>query len=761
MPNKLFIAILLCLGMTRAPGLLGQSNIGTDFWMSFLEHFDEGTENKVLMITGRFNTQGTVEIPLDGWQKSFEVKANEVTFVELPANAAAKGSERISPSGVHIQTKDPVAVYAHQYQTFRSEAAVILPTPSLGRRYFVMTYTGYDRDDGIYPSEFTVVATRDGTTITIDPSDFTVGLLYPGRKQTLTLDAGESYQVQAANGNTGDLTGSQVTGDKPFAVFAGNKWTQIPNGCNARDNLFEQMSPVSTWGRQFIAASNSSALFDIFRVLAAEDNTQVQVQGASTQTYTLNAGEFQEFQWNGPAIITANRPIMVGQFNVGRDCNGLGIGDPSMVVLNSIEQTRDTITLYSSAFQNITANFINMVVRTEDLPTVQLDDRTLASWNAEVNTLQIRPEYSIVTVQVPSGTHNLISQGCGLIATAYGYGDAESYAYAAGANLRPLNDIPLPEGGCLAEEIEFDTGIREDTYAFLWDFGDGTSSTEARPSHAYQQVGTFDLRVTITHTCSNTTHTFDQEMLISRKVLPGNGTDTTVCAGEVIELTATPVPLATFRWEGPNGFTSTAQDTLLFNAQPGDAGLYQAYAIVVGCSSNVAETQVRVLPPPRPSLGRDTTLCPGDELILQAGRFTRYLWQDGSQDSLFQVTLPGIYGVRVTDGDGCEGRDSVSILEKCPDALFAPNAFTPNGDGINDEFRLVNLALSRVSYRIYDRWGRLVFESPEVTLTWNGQLPNGNPAPQGVYVWVAEVTGTTNRGNPYEQTLTGSLTLIR
>lgn len=105
------------------------------------------------------------------------------------------------------------------------------------------------------------------------------------------LGPGETYQVQASLAD-GDLTGSRIKGNKPFALFAGNTYTPMPAGCLNRDNLLEQMYPVSTWGKQFVTVLSAQVTYDLFRIFASEDNTTVEVQGATIEKYNLSAGTF-------------------------------------------------------------------------------------------------------------------------------------------------------------------------------------------------------------------------------------------------------------------------------------------------------------------------------------------------------------------------------------------------------------------------------------------------------------------------------------
>jgi len=92
--------------------------------------------------------------------------------------------------------------------------------------------------------------------------------------------------------------------------------------------------------------------------------------------------------------------------------------------------------------------------------------------------------------------------------------------------------------------------------------------------------------------------------------------------------------------------------------------------------------------------------------------------------------------VTVTDSFGCIGSDSVQV-KNCDSALFVPDAFTPNNDGLNDVFRAVSSGdnITRFSMQIYDRWGALVFESNDIIQGWNGQIKN-KLAPADTYVWV-------------------------
>lgn len=97
--------------------------------------------------------------------------------------------------------------------------------------------------------------------------------------------------------------------------------------------------------------------------------------------------------------------------------------------------------------------------------------------------------------------------------------------------------------------------------------------------------------------------------------------------------------------------------------------------------------------------------------------------------------------LKVMNAEGnCVGEDSVkvSVLESL---LDIPNAFSPNGDGINDEFRVVFKSLKTYSITIFNRWGIVVYKSTDPSQGWDGKI-GGKVAAMGTYYYVIEATGT-------------------
>lgn len=760
MRNLLKLLTLVTLSAFSPQTVHTQTNEGISFWCGFMEHRDENRNTKVLMITSKQSTSGTVTMPINGWSQNFSVVANGVSLITLPANAETFGSESITSTGINITANAPVSVYMHQYFSMRSEASVVLPNSSIGDEYYVMTYEGVERSGTVFPSEFLIVATQDETTITITVNDRTRQGKAPGSTFNITLNQGQTYQVQAQVGS-GDLTGSHIKGDKDFAVFGGNKWTQVPRNCEARDNLLEQMYPLATWGKLFVTVPNDKVLYDVFRVLAAEDNTVVTVDGSGTQTYNLDQGEFVEYQSSQASFISANKPITVAQFNVGANCNGHTLGDPSMVILNTVEQTRDTVTLFNSSFQDITENYINVIAQTVDIEDILFDGGRLGDMGLSIGTVGPNNEFSYARVSVNSGAHTIISKGCGVIATAYGYGFVESYAYSGGASFNEINANPIPEGGCLNDTIFFDTGLEPPRFAFAWDLGDGTQTTLSKFEHIYDGLGEYPVRLILTDNCLLKTDTLYRDLQVSLRQAVDATDLVEVCQGEEIQLSATDLDGARYEWQGPRQFFSEEQFPIITDTDPDMSGEYAVIGIVSGCATFPSYTPVTIYPTPLPDLGPDTLFCARDFAFeLDPGEFATYRWQDNAISESYGVTFEGNYAVTVTSDFGCIGSDDVSLVEQCPTRIFVPNIFSPNDDNINDTFGPFATDIISLHLQVFDRWGNLVFESFDENNHWNGEWRN-QPAPNGVYVWFVELEGYLRDGNTFSQKKTGSVTLVR
>ncbi|MEP6747898.1 MAG: LamG-like jellyroll fold domain-containing protein [Bacteroidota bacterium] len=171
-----------------------------------------------------------------------------------------------------------------------------------------------------------------------------------------------------------------------------------------------------------------------------------------------------------------------------------------------------------------------------------------------------------------------------------------------------------------------------------------------------------------------------------------------------------------------------------------------------GCDS-IQTLDLTVLSAPHPDLGNNRAICKGDSINLFPGKYNSYLWQDGTLQDHFTVTCAGVYSVKVANACGTRQQQLTITDGVC--GLFFPNAFTPNGDGANDEFRPSAFNLANFQWKIFNRMGQLVFETKENRKGWDGRM-NGKLQSAGVYVW----TCTYTKNNKVE-IQKGTMLLIR
>jgi gliding motility-associated-like protein len=172
-----------------------------------------------------------------------------------------------------------------------------------------------------------------------------------------------------------------------------------------------------------------------------------------------------------------------------------------------------------------------------------------------------------------------------------------------------------------------------------------------------------------------------------------------------------------------------------------------------------------------PTLPNDTLICNNNPVTLNAYQpnaisynwetIDAYFEQHNPTDSVIIATLPGEYKVRISNE--CRAFTQTILIEEedCGCYPYVPNAFSPNGDGINDFFKVyTNCPLENYNFKIYDRWGGIVFESGDFNNGWDG-TKQGQNLNDGVYVWVLTYESPNERGVIGTMTKSGSVTLMK
>ena len=478
---------------------------GTDFWFGFMDN-DIGASDPIELevhVSASENANVTITDASGEFSQLINVGPNTSDVVIVPMTFLPE-IEGKTATALHLTADAEVSVYIVNKRRFNMGAAVVLPTHVLSDEYYVLTHVEPegDRIEASRESQFLVVATEDNTEIDITPSAETFSGWLPGVTQTITLNAGETYQVKSE----GDLTGSHVKVSSesescsPIAVFGGNKFTNV-GGCGGnREHLVEQMIPIHAWGSQFLFVPFRTRIGgDYVKIMAGQDETTINLPIAA-QSFTLNAGEWMVFKaLDGVQEINADKPIQVAQFARSQFCDDVD-SDPFMILLSPLDQRINEAVFDAFEGADVNRYYLNLVAPQEGIENIMLNGESIGA------EFSMAGNWAYASLQIPKQT-NRISAPNGVIAHAYGFGRFESYGHSAGLRVADqrlsiqANDTELGAGileTCtnLSIALEALPNIPDSFSQFEWDLGDGTSLSGQQIEHAYTEAGAYTVTLT-------------------------------------------------------------------------------------------------------------------------------------------------------------------------------------------------------------------------------------------------------------------------
>ena len=479
---------------------------GKEFWLGFMQNELGGPPVFLeIYISSRQTSQVTVEAPLGDFKQTVTVSPGSTEKVVLPTSEFMPLKEGIKPIGLRVTSDNFVSVYALNKRQSSADATVVLPTTALGKEYIVTAHMEPPGD--IIPSSresnMLIVATEDNTQVEVITTVDTYRGLKKGESNNVTLNAGETYQIKSREDLTGTIVrsvSSNNTDCKKVAVFGGNVFTNVGGCGDARDHLFEQMFPLSTWGQNFLYVPYETRLGgDYIKILAAFDNTKVTLTGG-IGTITLDAGEsYINKAMDGVRKITSDKPISFSQFSRSRSCDKTN-SDPFYIVVSPLEQRIQQATFHAFDVEDIDRYFLTLIKLSSDESDVLLDGVNIK------NRFSSFQAAAYASIEIQQGSHTLEAPD-GVIAFIYGYGSQESFGYSAGVALENLN-VKIELGAenaspdlseiCINETIDFSVFIKAgpdvpDYSIFEWDLGDGNKAYGAQINHQYKEPGEYEV----------------------------------------------------------------------------------------------------------------------------------------------------------------------------------------------------------------------------------------------------------------------------
>ncbi len=414
--------------------------------------------------------------------------------LELKGNPEEHFSAR-TLDGVHnIRSNVPVTVYQFNPLEFRSElsdgspifshtndASLLLPVHALSGEYLVMSQPSlqfegtpvrdeFDPFTAQGPGFLAIVGGEDepvdveivSSAHTRPSADGSIPELAPGDVLNVTLERGEVLQLLSAMPSecdgeptdtkggvvftyckvsaAYDLTGTEVRAQGKVAVFAGHDCKFLPYNRWACDHLEEAMLPLQAWGQEIMVSMTEAAdckppIPNMLRVLSGADDNRIHFVPEVHDAVVLARGEHVEFEITGNVRVSASDAILVGQFLLGQDYEGVhsagpgAKGDPSMSFGIPLEQWR---THYSfAAPETFPDNYVNIIARNGQL--VLVDDRMVRGFTPIEGT-----DMAAAALPVNSGQHRVESLSpFGIV--VYGYAPYTSYMVPGGLDLNPIN----------------------------------------------------------------------------------------------------------------------------------------------------------------------------------------------------------------------------------------------------------------------------------------------------------------------------------
>lgn len=472
------------------------SNVGCEFWAVDLDNAKNAVDdaaNKpwglVLSNAGEGTATVTVERneallgePLKlVVERSLTIKKDELGLVIMPpreVDGSVLGNNEgpgtfLSSKAIRVTSTGPLVAYQFNAfePTFSNDASLLLPRNGLGKIHRVLGYPTSKPVSitlpGLPPTPLdrafvTVVATEPNTKVKVVLGQAIVA----GGPVTSPKKKGEIVEVTLgpfdvlnleSDGMPGDLTGTIVEASAPVSVFTGTEGSVAPTnmsfpkppdhngGTCCVDHLEEQVFPVTSMGRKYVITRSpvrSTTGYrepDVIRFLGiAETATVTTTLPAPFDQFTIAPGEMKETWTDKDFIVESTTPVAVGQILVSQEyVAGAYSGDPSLTIFPPFEQYRSNYLFLVPP--KWTKNYV--VISAEVGSEVKLDGVVPTGCVVSAAGTLDGKTFESRVCPVSQGVRRLVSDKPFGV-TAYGYGNAGSYAFTGGADVKPIYEPP-------------------------------------------------------------------------------------------------------------------------------------------------------------------------------------------------------------------------------------------------------------------------------------------------------------------------------
>lgn len=303
----------------------------------------------------------------------------------------------------------------------------------------------------------------------------------------------------------------------------------------------------------------------------------------------------------------------------------------------------------------------------------------------------------------------------------------------------------------------------------LWQMNDGYRNTDSAFNRSFAIPGNYDVALTVTTTdgCAISTNKFVDvyESPIAHFSYQNQNGDQWGCDNDSVwmfNLSMSSASSNNYNWQFSDGTSDNVENPTKQFKTPGVYTIALKITTAQGCEDSTSKT-ISIVGHNKIAIAAPTKVSMGMPFAMQAPEgYVNYLWSgaalfETADARVPQVTLttPGYVYLKVTDRYGCSSTDSAFINTENDFKIRPNNVITPEGNGQNDVWVVTNLEnYPNNTVRLYDRWGRMVYEANNYQNTWNGEDQNGKTLADGTYYYVISFKDS-------KAVYKGAITLIR
>ncbi len=304
-----------------------------------------------------------------------------------------------------------------------------------------------------------------------------------------------------------------------------------------------------------------------------------------------------------------------------------------------------------------------------------------------------------------------------------------------------------------------------------WNFGDAASDTAKNPSHVYSNPGVFPVKL-IAKSNFGCVDSVTHDQRIFPKPVP-DFIGEQKCLGDQIQFSnlssISSGSIVFWQWDLGDYTIDNSFSPAHFYSHPGSYNVMLSAISDSGCEVSVTLPAIAVVHPlPQasfvPNAASVEEFFPFVTLINQSTEGVNNFWNFGDStfstdvqpEHVFHATGYFVVQLIVMDHNGCRDTTYSTVEVKPSSSIFIPNAFSPNGDGVNDTFHPLFIKMTGLTVVILDRWGKRIAEWNDLNGSWDG-FYNGSPAQADVYVYHFECTDVNGK----KEERIGHVTLVR